>query len=78
MSGAENNSKSIATDSIIQGIIEGNTETTTGTPTIVRSILGTFSRNGTVVVEQMPKEINKDKPWREVIKRRFINGGSDN
>ncbi len=73
-----NTSKSIATDSVVQGIIEGNTETTTGTPTIVRSIPGTFSGSGTVVSDQIPQEINKDKPWREVIKRRFINGGSDN
>ncbi len=78
MSGSENTSRSIGTESIVQGIIEGNTETTTGTPTIVRSIPGTFSRSGTVVANQIPQEINKDKPWREVIKRRFINGGSDN
>jgi len=78
MSGSENTSRSIGAESIVQGIIEGNTETTTGTPTIVRSISGTFSRSGTVVANQIPQEINKDKPWREVIKRRFINGGSDN
>lgn len=74
----KNTSKLTATDSIVQGIIEGNVETTTGMPTVVRNIPGTLSRSGTVVPDQIVEEISKDKPWREVIKRRFINGRSDN
>lgn len=74
----ENTSKTTATDSIVQDIIEGNTETAIGMPTVVRSIPGTLSGSGTVVHDQLIEVVNKDKPWREVIKRRFINGGSDN
>lgn len=78
MNKVENTTKLTATGGIVQAIIEGNTETTTEMQTVVRSIPGTLSGNGAVVPDQILEEINKDKPWREVIKRRFINGGSDN
>lgn len=71
-------SESTVTDSIVQGIIEGNDETTMGTQMIVRNISGTLSGSAAIVPDQISQGINKDKPWREVIKRRFINVGSDN
>lgn len=64
-------------DGMLNGVFESNTGTVSERPTVVRGFLGTVSKSGTVVEDVDIEEINKSKPWRQVIKRRFINGGSD-
>lgn len=74
----ENTSSSALVNSMMQDIIEGNRETSLGAPTIVRSFSGTLSNNCNVIEKTISPEIDKNKPWREVIKRSFIYGGSNN
>lgn len=70
----QNNSSSRTTDSIIHSTIGNDDNISTDMVVIAGIPDGTISRGETVVPNQINDETNKDKPWREVIKRRFIDG----
>ncbi len=47
-------------------------------PIIFRSFQGTVSDQGEKVAVSKIENIDINKPWRQIIKRSFINDGSDN
>lgn len=52
-------------------------ETISPSPYVIENIQETNHANGEIFYNQTANEINKDKPWREIIKRRCIDGGSN-
>lgn len=79
MNKADNNTSVLSiSDTLLQDVLEGNNETKYDSSIVMRNFPGTLSENGPVAIKQNLPDINKNKPWREVIKRRFIYGGSDN
>ena len=78
MNQSDNTLKDLLVDEIVDSTLIENSETTSVSQTVVRNYQGTYSETGVVASNQSVLEINKDKPWREIIKRRFIDGGSDN
>lgn len=65
-------------EKLVQRSEGGDNSTSNETPIVVRNFQGTISAKKATVSGQISPEINKEKPWREVIKRSFINGRSDN
>lgn len=55
-----------------------NTDTSSNESIVVSNMLGTTSNVGSVVISNSNPDINTNKPWREVIKRKLYNGRSDN
>ena len=52
-------------------------ETINPSPYSNECIQETNNANGEIIYDQIVKDINKDKPWRQIIKRRCIDGGSN-
>lgn len=61
---------------IQQGLHSGK-ETAAEASIIVQGANDTSSREGIIIPDQPAKVINKNKPWRQIIKRRYIDGRSD-
>ena len=55
-----------------------NSNTSSNESTVISNVLETTSNVGPVVISNSNPDINTNKPWREIIKRKLYNGRSDN